>query len=73
MAEAISPTMDTEQPAADSKARSQLNQPAPLSGMPLAIVTFALSMAVFMMVLDSTIANVALQGIWVRRPRKVHG
>lgn len=77
MAEAISPTMDTEQPAADSKARSQLNQPAPLSGMPLAIVTFALSMAVFMMVLDSTIANVALptiagdlgaatsQGTWV--------
>lgn len=77
MAEAISPTMDTEQPAADNQARSQLNQPAPLSGMPLAIVTFALSMAVFMMVLDSTIANVALptiagdlgaatsQGTWV--------
>ena len=77
MAEAISPTMDTKQPVADSQARSQLNQPAPLSGMPLAIVTFALSMAVFMMVLDSTIANVALptiagdlgaatsQGTWV--------
>ena len=63
MAEAISPTMDAEQPAADSRAYSQLNQPAPLSGMPLAIVTFALSMAVFMMVLDSTIANVALPTI----------
>ena len=77
MAEAISPNIDTKQPAASSPARSQLNQPAPLSGMPLAIVTFALSMAVFMMVLDSTIANVALptiagdlgaatsQGTWV--------
>lgn len=32
----------------------------PLSGTPLVITTFALSMAVFMMVLDSTIANVAL-------------
>ncbi|WP_394261335.1 DHA2 family efflux MFS transporter permease subunit [Moraxella boevrei] len=49
----------------------------PLSGTPLVITTFALSMAVFMMVLDSTIANVALptiagdlgaatsQGTWV--------
>ena len=34
MAEAISPTMDTKQPAADSQARSQPqgDQPAPLSG-----------------------------------------
>lgn len=56
---------------------SQQQGIAPMSGMPLAITTFALSMAVFMMVLDSTIANVALptiagdlgaatsQGTWV--------
>lgn len=49
----------------------------PLSGLPLALTTIALSMAVFMQVLDSTIANVALptiagdlgaatsQGTWV--------
>ena len=50
---------------------------APLKGLPLVLVTLALSMAVFMQVLDSTIANVALptiagnlgaatsQGTWV--------
>lgn len=49
----------------------------PLKGMPLVLVTLALSLAVFMQVLDSTIANVALptiagnlgaatsQGTWV--------
>ncbi|WP_066566070.1 DHA2 family efflux MFS transporter permease subunit [Snodgrassella sp. CFCC 13594] len=50
---------------------------SPLSGTPLVLVTIALSLAVFMQVLDSTIANVALptiagnlgaatnQGTWV--------
>ena len=80
MAEAISPTT-TEVPKSDAVSA---NKPSgvpveipPLSGLPLVIVTFALSMAVFMMVLDSTIANVALptiagdlgaatsQGTWV--------
>lgn len=63
-------------PQAPARPASHSDIP-PMSGMPLAITTFALSMAVFMMVLDSTIANVALptiagdlgaatsQGTWV--------
>lgn len=35
----------------------------PLQGLPLALTTFALSLATFMLVLDSTIANVAISTI----------
>lgn len=56
---------------------SKTANPPPLSGASLVLATIALSLAVFMMVLDSTIANVALptiagdlgaatsQGTWV--------
>nr|WP_250615351.1 hypothetical protein [Neisseria subflava] len=52
-----------------------MNYP-PLQGFKLVLATLALSLAVFMEVLDSTIANVAvpvIAGIWVRRPRRALG
>lgn len=75
MAEAMPMADESKNPQAQNP-HAHAHQP-PMSGMPLAITTFALSMAVFMMVLDSTIANVALptiagdlgaatsQGTWV--------
>ncbi|MFW2178079.1 MULTISPECIES: DHA2 family efflux MFS transporter permease subunit [unclassified Moraxella] len=81
MAEAINPSVPSDTASASPKQAKPAQSPhqhlQPMSGMPLAITTFALSMAVFMMVLDSTIANVALptiagdlgaatsQGTWV--------
>src|SRR5271163_306241 len=38
-------------------------EPTPLRGMPLALGTIALSLAVFMNVLDTSIANVSLSAI----------
>jgi DHA2 family multidrug resistance protein len=39
------------------------DQPAPLTGGKLALIAFALALGTFMMVLDSTIANVSLPTI----------
>ena len=39
------------------------SQPAPLTGGKLALIAFALALGTFMMVLDSTIANVSLPTI----------
>lgn len=78
MADAIAtPSSEPNKPAQTTPPSAAQAHIPPMSGMPLAITTFALSMAVFMMVLDSTIANVALptiagdlgaatsQGTWV--------
>lgn len=77
MAESI-PVQMQDKPQTKQKTPVNAHQViAPLSGLPLVIVTISLSLAVFMMVLDSTIANVALptiagdlgaatsQGTWV--------
>ena len=48
----------------------------PLQGGALAMLTLVLSLATFMLVLDSTIANVAIPTIaviWVPRPAKERG
>ena len=46
-----------------SQAPSAANEPTPLHGMPLLLGTVSLSLATFMNVLDSSIANVSIPAI----------
>ncbi|STF40979.1 multidrug resistance protein B [Escherichia coli] len=53
-----------------------MQQQKPLEGAQLVIMTIALSLATFMQVLDSTIANVAIPtiaGIWAHRSARERG
>jgi len=56
---ALSPSGESTRPAPPTPA----SQPAPLSGATLALGTVALSLATFMNVLDTSIANVSLPAI----------
>src|SRR4051812_27331967 len=64
----IDAPVDTHSPtrprtAAAQAARKAGNEPAPLSGATLALGTVALSLATFMNVLDTSIANVSIPAI----------
>lgn len=53
-----------------------MQQQKPLEGAQLVIMTIALSLATFMQVLDSTIANVAIPtiaGTWAHRSARERG
>ena len=57
------PAASVGRPAASSAPASSPGEPAPLSGLTLALGTVALSLATFMNVLDTSIANVSLPAI----------
>ena len=61
--ERTKPAASVGRPAASSAPASSAGEPAPLSGLTLALGTVALSLATFMNVLDTSIANVSLPAI----------